>query len=158
VPAIFPVAAAIAVALFEKAFQDTVVKAVEDGKGKGLKSRLRLVVRALVSAHYYRPRLIPVLETEEERLGSEADDSAFHANLLQLLRDHKKEIAMPASLLTERGFMPILRAVVDLGLGSGASPRSTEHRAIRAVSGYLLYRSRWWERRPVGKEKSDSKS
>jgi len=79
------------------------VKAVEDGKGKGLKSRLRLVVRALASAHYYRPRLNRVLETEEERLGSEADDSAFHANLLQLLRDHKKEIAMPASLLTAAG-------------------------------------------------------
>jgi AcrR family transcriptional regulator len=67
---------------FEKAFQDTVVKALQDGKGKRLESRLRLVVRALVSAHYYRPRLNRVLESEEERLGSEADDSAFHANLL----------------------------------------------------------------------------
>src|ERR1700685_2144327 len=101
---------------FERAFQDTVVKAVQDGKGKGLKSRLRLVVQALVSAHYYRPRLNRVLETEEERLGSEADDSAFHANLLQLLRDHRREIAMPASRGTERVFMAILRAVVDLAL------------------------------------------
>jgi len=124
---------------FEKAFHDTVVKAVQDGKGKSLKSRLRLVVRALVSAHYYRPRLNRVLETEEERLGSEADDSAFHANLLQLLRDHKKEMAMPVSRVTERVFMAILRAVVDLGLASGASPRSTEQRAMRAICGYLLY-------------------
>ena len=68
---------------FEEAFHDTVVKAVRDGKGKGLKPHLRLVVRALVSAHYHRPRLKRVLETEEERLGSGADDSAFHANLLQ---------------------------------------------------------------------------
>jgi AcrR family transcriptional regulator len=111
---------------FEKEFHDTVVKAVQDGKGEGLKSRLRLVVRALVSAHCYRPRLHRVLETEEERLGSEADDSAFHANLLQLLRDHKKETAMPASEVTERIFMAILRAVVDIGLASGASPRATE--------------------------------
>jgi len=44
--------------------------------------QFRLVVRALVSAHYYRPRLNRVLEAEEERLGSEADDSAFHASLL----------------------------------------------------------------------------
>jgi len=124
---------------FEKAFHDTVVKAVQDGKGKGLKSRLRLVVRALVSAHYYRPRLNRVLETEEERLGSEADDSAFHANLLQLLRDHKMQLAMPVSRVTERVFMAILRAVVDLGLASGVSPRSTEERAMRAICGFLLY-------------------
>src|SRR5580698_8816503 len=56
---------------FERAFHDTVVKAVQAGKGKGLDSRLRLVVRALVGAHYYRPRLNRLLETEEERLGSE---------------------------------------------------------------------------------------
>ena len=124
---------------FERAFHDTVVKAVQDGKGKALESRLRLVVQALVSAHYYRPRLNRVLETEEERLGSEPDDYAFHANLLQLLRDHQKEIAMPASRVTEQVFMAILRAVVDLGLASGASPRSTEQRAIRAICGYLLY-------------------
>jgi AcrR family transcriptional regulator len=124
---------------FENALHDTVVTAVQDGKGKELKSCLRLVVRALVSAHYYRPRLNRVLETEEQRLGSEADDSAFHANLLKLLRDHKKEIAMPASRVTERVFMAILRAVVDLGLASGASPQSTEQRAMRAICGYLLY-------------------
>lgn len=87
----------------------------------------------------YRPRLNRVLETEEERLGSEADDSAFHANLLQLLRDHNKEMAVPVSRVTERVFMAIFRAVVDLGLASGASPRSTEQRAMRAICGYLLY-------------------
>ncbi len=124
---------------FERAFQDIVVKAVQDGKEKDLKPRLRLVVRALVSAHYYRPRLNRVLETEEERLGSEADDSAFHASLLQLLRDYPEEIALPASRVTERIFMAILRAVVDFGLASGASPRSTEQRAMRAICGYLLY-------------------
>src|SRR5215469_5611050 len=42
---------------FEETLHDTVVKAVQDGKGKGLKARLRLVVRALVSVHYYHPRL-----------------------------------------------------------------------------------------------------
>jgi len=124
---------------FEKALHDTVVKAVQDGKGKRLKSRLRLVVRALVSAHYYRPRLNRVLESEEERLGSEADDSAFHANMLQLLGDHKKELATPVSRVTERVFMAILRAVVDLGLASGASLQSTEQRTMRAVCGFLFY-------------------
>ena len=124
---------------FEKALHGTVVKAVQDGKGKRLKSRLRSVVRALVSAHYYRPRLNRVLESEEERLGSEADDSAFHANLLQLLGDHKKELATPVSRVTERLFMAILRAVVDLGLASGASPQSTEQRAMRAICGFLFY-------------------
>jgi len=129
----------VLISSFEKAFHDTVVKAVQDGKGKGLKSRLRLVVRALVSAHYYRPRLNRLLETEEEHLGSEADDSAFHANLLQLLRDHKEEMAVPVSRVTERVLMAILRAVVDLGLASDASPQSTEQRAMHAICGYLLY-------------------
>jgi hypothetical protein len=63
----------------------------------------------------------------------------FHANLLQLLQDHKKQMAMPVSRVTERVFMAILRAVVDLGLASGASPLSTEHRAMRAICGHLLY-------------------
>src|ERR1700727_2297544 len=98
---------------FEKAFHDTVVKAVQDGKGKGLESRLRLVVRALVSAHYYRPRLNRVLETEEERLGSESDSAAFHESVLQLLRDHQNEVAVPVSGETERIVVAILRALVD---------------------------------------------
>jgi AcrR family transcriptional regulator len=125
---------------FEETFHDTVVKAAQEGKGQGLKTRIRLVIRALVSAHYYRPRLKRVLEAEEERLGSEADGSEFHANLLQLLREHKDEMAMPVSRVTERVFMAILRAVVDLGLSSSASPQSTEERAMHAVFGYLLYR------------------
>ena len=124
---------------FERSFHDAVMKAVQDGKGKGLKSRLRLVVRALVNVHYYRPRLNRVLEIEEERLGSDADDARFHANLLQLLRDHRNEMAMPVSRVTERIFMAILRAVIDLGLASGASSQSTEQRAMHAVCGYLLY-------------------
>ena len=124
---------------FEETFHDTVVTAVQDGKGKGLKPRLRLIVRALVNAHYYRPRLKRVLETEEERLGSEADDSEFHASLLQLLRDHRKEMTVRVSRVTEGVFRAILRAVVDLGLASGASPQSTEQRALRAICGYLLY-------------------
>jgi len=124
---------------FENALHDTVVKAVQDGRGKELKSRLRLVVRALVSAHYYRPRLNRVLEAEEERLGSEADSAAFHESLLQLLRDHHNEVAVPVSRTTERIAIAVLRALVDLGLASGASPRSTEQRAMRATCGYLLY-------------------
>src|SRR6202050_5435287 len=124
---------------FERAFHDTVVKAVQDGKGKGLKSRLRLVVKALVSEHYYRPRLNRVLETEEERLGSESDSAAFHESVLQLLRDHQNEVAVPVSRTTERVVIAVLRALVDQGLASGASPRSTEQRAMRAICGYLLY-------------------
>ena len=124
---------------FEETFHGIVVKAVKDGQGQRLKTRLRLVIRALVSAHYCRPRLKRMLEIEEERLGSEADDAAFHANLLQLLRDHRREISMPVSRITARVFMTILRAVVDRGLASGASPRSTEQRAMRAICGYLLY-------------------
>jgi AcrR family transcriptional regulator len=124
---------------FEQAFHDAVVKAVQEGKGKGLTSCLRLVVRALVSAHYYRPGLNRVLEMEEERLGSEADSTAFHESVLRVLRDHQNEIVLPVSGTTERAVIAILRALVDLGLASGASPRSTEQRAMRAVCGYLMY-------------------
>src|SRR5580700_9206743 len=124
---------------FENAIHDTVVKAVHDGKGKRLESRLRLVVRALVSVHYYRPQLNRVLESEEERLGSEADSAPFHESVLRLLRDHQNEVAVPVSRTTERIVIAILRALVDLGLASGASPRSTEQRAMRAICGYLCY-------------------
>lgn len=126
---------------FEEALHDAVLKAVQAGRGRPLKHRLRLLVRALVTVHYRRSRLNRVLEAEEERLGSGEEDSAFHAIVLQLLGEHNNEVAMSVSETTERIVMAILRAVVDLGLASGASPRSTEQRAMRAVCGYLLYAS-----------------
>jgi AcrR family transcriptional regulator len=138
----FPNKDAILLALigsFEETLHDAVLKAVQQGRGQGLKPRLRLLARALVTAHYYRPRLNRVLEAEEERLGGGADSAAFHASVLQLLRDHQNEVAVPVSNAIEQVLIAILRAVVDLGLEAGASPRSTEHRAMRAVCGYLLY-------------------
>jgi len=48
-------------------------------------------------------------------------------------------MAVPVAAATEHVVIAILRVVVDLGLASGATPRSTEQRAMRAVCGYLLY-------------------
>jgi AcrR family transcriptional regulator len=124
---------------FEEALHDAVLRAVQGGRGQELKARLRLLVRALVTVHYRRPRLNRVLEAEEERLGSGADSVAFHAMVLQLFQDHENEMTVPISAATERVVIAILRAVVDLGLASGASPRSTEQRAMRAACGYLFY-------------------
>ena len=61
-----------------------------------------------------RPQLNRVLEAEEERLGSGADSAAFHASVLQLLEDHKNEVAVPVSAATERAIIAILRALVGL--------------------------------------------
>lgn len=124
---------------FEETLHDAVVRAVQGGRGRALKPRLRLLVRALVTVHYRRPRLNRMLEAEEERVGSEADSSAFHESVLQLLREHQNEVAVPVSRTTERVIIAVLRALVDLGLASGASPRSTEQRAMHAICGYLLY-------------------
>lgn len=124
---------------FEETLHDAVVRAVQGGRGRALKPRLRLLVRALVTVHYRRPRLNRMLEVEEERVGSEADSSAFHESVLQLLLEHQSEVAVPVSRTTERVIIAVLRALVDLGLASGASPRSTEQRAMHAICGYLLY-------------------
>jgi AcrR family transcriptional regulator len=88
----FPNKDAILLALigrFEEALHDAVLNTMQGGRGQELKPRLRLLVRALVMAHYDRPRLNRVLEAEEERLGSGADSAAFHASVLQLLQEHK---------------------------------------------------------------------
>ena len=138
----FPNKDAIALALisnFEEVLHDAVLKAVQAGRGRPLKHRLRLLVRALVTVHYRRSRLNRVLEAEEERLGSEADSATFHESVLQLLRDHQNEVEVPVSGATERVVIAILRALVDLGLAFGASPRFTEQRAMHAICGYLLY-------------------
>jgi AcrR family transcriptional regulator len=124
---------------FEEALNNAVLKAIQAGRRKRLKTRLRLLVRALVIVHYRRSRLNRVLEAEEERLGSGADDAAFHSIVLQLLQDHNHEVAIPISAATERVMMTILRAVVDLSLRSGVSPGSTEQQAMRAICGYLCY-------------------
>jgi AcrR family transcriptional regulator len=138
----FPNKDAIVLALiggYEEGLHSAVLEAVQAGRGQDLKGRLRLLVRGLVTVHYRRPGLNRVLEAEEERLGSGADDAAFHAVVLQLFQDHKNEMVMPVSATTERVVIAILRAVVDLGLASGSSPGSTEQRAMRAVCGYLFY-------------------
>jgi AcrR family transcriptional regulator len=138
----FPNKDAIVLALigsFEEVLHHAVLRAMQAGSGRPLEHRLKLLVRELVAVHYRRSRLNRVLEAEEERLGSETDSVAFHESVLQLLRDHKNEVAVPVSGATERVIMAILRALVDLGLASGASPRSTEQRAMHAICGYLLY-------------------
>jgi AcrR family transcriptional regulator len=138
----FPNKDAIVLALigsYEEVLHNAALEAVQAGRGEELKRRLRLLVRALVTVHYRRPRLNRVLEAEEERLGSGGDDVAFHAMVLQLFQDHKNETAVPVSAVMERVVIAILRAVVDLGLASGASPGSTEQRAMRAVCGYLFF-------------------
>jgi len=56
----FPNKDAIVLALiasFEDALHDAVLRAVRGGRGEELKHRLRLLVRALVTVHYRRPRL-----------------------------------------------------------------------------------------------------
>ena len=124
---------------FEEALDAAVLEAVRSKRGQKLISRLRPLVRALVSVHYRNPELNRVLESEEERLVSGPNNGVSHAIILELLREHKDEVAISVSEATERVVMTILRAVVDLGLASGASQRSTEDRAMRAVCGYLFY-------------------
>ena len=124
---------------FEEALHDAVLNTMQGGRGQERKLRLQLLVRALVMSHYDRPRLNRVLEAEEERLGSGANSAAFHASVLQLLEEHKNEVAVRFSAATERAIIAILRALVDLGLASGVSRRSAEQKAMRAGCGYLLY-------------------
>lgn len=138
----FPNKDAILLALinsFEDATHEAILEAMRAGRGRPLKPSLRLFVRALVVMHYRRPRLNRVLEAEEERLGGGAEDFAFRPGLLDLLQEHKSEIPTAVSGATERVAMAILRAVVDQGLAVGASQRSVEEQAMRAVSGFLLY-------------------
>jgi AcrR family transcriptional regulator len=123
---------------FEDATQEAVLEAMGSGKGRSLKPRLRLFVRALVAMHYRRPRLNRVLEVEEERLGGGGEDFAFRPGLRDLLHEHKSEIATSVTRATARFAMAILRAVVDQGLAVDASQRSVEQQAMRAVSGFLL--------------------
>jgi AcrR family transcriptional regulator len=139
----FPNKDAILLALidrFEDAAQDAINEALRSAKGRPLKPSLRLFVRALVGTHYSRPRLNRLLEAEEERLGGGSADFAFRPGLHDLLQEHKNEIAMPVAGATERVAMAIMRAVVDQGLALGASQRSVEEHALRAVSGFFLYR------------------
>jgi AcrR family transcriptional regulator len=125
---------------FEAAAHEAILEAIRSGKGRPLKPRLRLFVRALVFIHYRRPRLNRVPEAEEERLGGGTGDFAFRPGLRDLLQEHKSEIVMPVSEATERVAMAILRAVVDQGLAVGTSRRSVEQQATRAIGGFLLYK------------------
>jgi AcrR family transcriptional regulator len=139
----FPNKDAILLALiecFEDGTQEAILQALQFGSGQPLKTSLTLFVRALVGMHYRRPKLNRILEAEEERLGGGAEDFAFRPGLRDLLQEHKGEIATTVSGVTDRVAMAILRAVVDQGLAVGASQRSVERQAMRAVSAFLLYR------------------
>jgi AcrR family transcriptional regulator len=138
----FPNKDAILLALierFEDATQEAITAVLQSGKGRPLKPSLKLFVRTLVGMHYRRPRLNRILEAEEDRLGGGTEDFAFRPGLRDLLQEHKSEIATPVVGATARVAMAIMRAVVDQGLGVGASQRSVEHQALRAVSGFLLH-------------------
>jgi AcrR family transcriptional regulator len=139
----FPNKDAILVALiegFENATREAILQALRSGRGRPLKPSLKLFVRALVGMHYRRPKLNRILEAEEERLGGGTEDFAFRPGLRDLLQEHKREIAVPIAGPTERVAMAIMRAVVDQGLAVGASQRSVELQALRAVTGFLLYK------------------
>jgi AcrR family transcriptional regulator len=139
----FPNKDAILLALiksFEDATHEAILEAMRAGKERSLKPCLKLFVRALVIMHYRRPRLNRVLEAEEERLGGGTENFAFRPGLRDLLQEHKSEMATPVSGTTERIAMAILRGVVYQGLALGASQRSVEQQAIRALSGFLLYK------------------
>jgi AcrR family transcriptional regulator len=139
----FPNKDAILLALierFEDAAQEAINEALRSAIGRPFKYSLRLFVRALVETHYSRPRLNRLLEAEEERLGGGSSDFAFHPGLRDLIRRHESEIAQAALGATERVAMAIMRAVVDQGLSVGVNQRSVEQQAMRAVSGFLLYK------------------
>jgi AcrR family transcriptional regulator len=139
----FPNKDAILLALiesFEDGTKEAILAAMQAGRGRPLKPCLSLFVRALVAMHYRRPKLNRILEAEEERLGGGADDFAFRPGLVDLLQGHKTEIATPVSGATARVAMAILRAVVDQGLAVGASQRSVDRLAMRAVSAFLFYK------------------
>src|ERR1700722_53624 len=139
----FPNKDAILLALierFEDSTEEAILEAMRSGKGRALKPCLRLFVHALVVMHYRRPKLNRILEAEEERLGGGAEDFAFRPGLRDLLQEHRSEIATPVSGAAERVAMAILRAVVDQGLAAGASQRSVERQAMRAVRAFLLYK------------------
>ena len=125
---------------FEDAAQEAINEALRSSKGRPLKPSLRLFVRALVGTHYSRSRLNRLLEAEEERLGGGSADFAFRPGLRDLLQEHKSEIAQTAVDATERVAMAIMRAVIDQGLAVAASQQSVEQQAMRAVSGFLLYK------------------
>src|SRR5580704_7884361 len=139
----FPNKDAILLALierFEDAAQEAINEALRSARGRPLNPSLRLFVRALVGMHYSRPRLNRLLEAEEDRLGGGSSDFAFRPGLRDLLQEHKNEIAMSVAGATERVAMAVMSAVVDQGLAAGASQRSVEQNALRAVNGFLLYK------------------
>jgi AcrR family transcriptional regulator len=139
----FPNKDAILLALierFEDAAQEAINEALRSARGRPLNPSLRLFVHALVGMHYSRPRLNRLLEAEEDRLGGGSPDFAFRPGLRDLLQEHKNEIAMSVAGATERVAMAVMRAVVDQGLAAGASQRSVEQNALRAVNGFLLYK------------------
>jgi AcrR family transcriptional regulator len=139
----FPNKDAILLALierFEDAAQEAINEALRSARGRPLNPSLRLFVHALVGMHYSRPRLNRLLEAEEDRLGGGSSDFAFRPGLRDLLQEHKNEIAMSVAGATERVAVAVMRAVVDQGLAAGASQRSVEQNALRAVNGFLLYK------------------
>jgi AcrR family transcriptional regulator len=126
------------VSRFEDETRAAILEALRAGAGQPLRPCLQLFVHALVVMHYRRPALHRVLEAAEDRLGGGAEDFAFRPGLLDLVQAQQRELATPVSGQTARVAMAILRAVVDQGLAMGASPRSVEQHAMRAVSGFLL--------------------
>jgi AcrR family transcriptional regulator len=129
------------IAKFEHELLETVGKAADAGRGRGLQTALNLFVRALLEAHGRRAELNRLLEAQEERLGRRLPDHRAVRELNRILRsllvENRAELSVVVNSSVVEDLVTIARAMSDAALLRGTPPASAQQRVFRAIWGYL---------------------
>ena len=129
------------IAKFEQEMLETVRKAAEEARGRGLRTALNLWVRALLEAHGQRAELNRLLEAEEGRLRRNPADHQSKRALLKILRsllvENRAGLSLAIRSSVVEDLITIARAMSDAALLGGTPRVAAQRRIFRAVWGYL---------------------
>jgi AcrR family transcriptional regulator len=130
------------IAEFEHELLETVRKAAERSRGRGLRIALNLFVGGLLEAHGRRAELNRLLEAEEERLRRHLPDQngtrEVHRILRSILAENRPELPLAISSSVVEDLVVIARAMCDAALLEATPPGAAQRRIFRAIWGYLF--------------------
>lgn len=130
------------IAEFEQELLETVRKAAERSRGRGLRTALNLFVGALLEAHGRRAELNRLLEAEEERLRRHLPDQngvrEVHGILRSILVENRAELSGAISSAAVEDLVVIARSMCDAALLEATPPGAAQRRIFRAIWGYLF--------------------
>lgn len=132
------------IAKFEEELRAALTKTFAATNGLSLQDSIRRLARTTIHHHARRGSLNRILELEENRLivNNEPDEhtAKLRSLICSLLHQNRETIAVPHIATAADDLLVMIHSLTDAHLQSAIDLEESEERAVRAISGYLLYR------------------